>query len=119
MPQPISTLPFLSLQESWKNIYWILIRLIILTAQIGGGGAGNRWFRQPPSLCWGDRAGCRPGVEDEVPRVAEEYGGNVLYEGAVGDFLVISRSALHAVRYPLSPKLFLLSVISTKYQPVV
>ena len=70
-------------------------------------------------LCPYPRAGCRPGVEDEVPRVAEEYGGNVLYEGAVGDFLVISRSALHAVRYPLSPKLFLLSVISTKYQPVV
>lgn len=70
------------------------------------------------SPCPYPRAGCREGEGDEAPRVAEEYGGEVLWEGAPGDFLLISRSALDAVRPPSPPTPLFPSMLVLRTHPL-
>lgn len=68
------------------------------------------------SPCSYPRAGCGDGESDEAPRVASEYGE--LLEGAAGDFLLISRSALDAVRRPFilhCPSLFFICVFVAEF----
>ena len=54
--------------------------------------------------CTYSRAACEEGGADDAPRLSLRYDYDALHEGATGDFFLISRDALHAIRgYPEVP----------------
>jgi hypothetical protein len=54
--------------------------------------------------CTYSRAACEEGGADDAPRLSLRYDYDALHEGATGDFFLISRDALHAIRgYPEIP----------------
>jgi hypothetical protein len=56
------------------------------------------------SACSYSRAACEEGGADDVPRLSHVYDFDSLHEGATGDFFLIARDALHAIRgYPEIP----------------
>jgi hypothetical protein len=54
--------------------------------------------------CPFSRAACEAGGADDAPRLSYRYDHGALHEGAAGDFFLIARDALHAIRgYPEIP----------------
>ena len=54
--------------------------------------------------CTYSRAACEDGGADDVPKRSHQYDYDALHEGATGDFFLIARDALHAIRgYPEIP----------------
>jgi hypothetical protein len=50
------------------------------------------------------RAACEEGGADDAPKLSHRYDYDALHEGATGDFFLIARDALHAIRgYPEIP----------------